>query len=163
MATYCTQADLELAVGGAAVLRDLLDKNNTGSADPNQVTAVLTEATAEVNSAINVAFDITTLVAPYPDALVQWTKRIAAYYAYLQSTSGMAMPENIKESYQAAQQWLDKVAHGDRSLGSTVPPGAEKSMGQVDPNPNVGSTPSNNTTLAQDGGRVTRQTMSGFA
>ena len=157
-----TQAGLEVAVGGAAILRDLLDKNGDGLADADQVQAVLDEATDNILSALAVAIDVTTIQPPYPDVLVKHANRIGAYYAFLQSTSGMAMPENIREAYHDSIAWLDKVARGDRALGTTVPPGTAHALGQVDVNPTVTSSPPNNTAQPTDGGRITRNSMRGF-
>jgi phage gp36-like protein len=159
---YFTQANLEVAVGGANVLRDLLDKNRDGLADADQVSAVIAEATAEVNSAIQVAVDTTTINLPYPDALVYHATRIGAYYAFLNSTSGMAMPENIRAKYDAAMDWLDRVARGDRTIGIAAPLSSAHDVSTVDVNPSLSSSPPNNTTQPTDGTRLTRNTMRGF-
>ena len=145
---YCTQTDLELAVGGAAVLAQLLSKSGTGSADANLVAAVIGRATAEVNSAIQVAIAIDTLNPPYPDALVYVTADIGAYFAYLQGTSGQAMPDSTRQRYDNALRWLDQVARRERTLGVSPKPATDQDVKQVDTNP--------------DGLRVTRGSLAGL-
>jgi phage gp36-like protein len=145
---FCTKANVEVAVGGVPVLVSLLDKNRDGVADADQVDAVLRQATAEVSSAIQIAVSLTALTEPYPDALVFNTARIAAYYAWLQSSSGQAVPQHIRDSHQDALRWLDQVAHGERTLGMAPTPMPTEGVGEVDINPR--------------GDRVTRDSLAGF-
>lgn len=120
MANYCVQADLEVAVGGAAVLVQLLDKDGDGVADATQVAACLARATAEVNSAISIAVDISALDSPYDDTLIYQTASIAAYHAWMQGGEGQVMPDSVRERHANAQDWLSLVATRRRTLGGTT-------------------------------------------
>jgi len=136
---YCTQTDLELAVGGAAALVEQLDKDGDGVADAAFVTAVLNRASAEVSSAVQLAVDLSTLSAPYPDTLVYVTADIASYYAWLEGGQGIAVPGHIRDKYQDALRWLDQVAKRERSLGVMPRSVSEKDVKQIEVNSAGGS------------------------
>lgn len=133
--SYCTSADLAVAVGGSAVLVQLLDKNGDGVADADQITACLNRATSEVNGAIQIAIDVASLAAPYPDELVYRTAEIAAYRAWLQGGDGQTMPEAVLAAYTNAMQWLDRVARRERTLGVIPKPSTSQQVEQIDRNP----------------------------
>lgn len=144
----CTKANVEVAVGGAHILVELLDKDRDGVADPDQVDAVIVQASADVLSAVQVAVALSSLREPYPDVVVFHTARIAAYYAWLNSSSGQAVPPNIRESYEAALRWLDRLTESKRGLGVEPAHVASHGLGLVEVNPR--------------GDRVTRESMEGF-
>lgn len=145
---YCSQSDLENALGGADKLVELLDKDGDGIADTAIVTAILNRASAEVNSAVQVVIDLSNLVAPYPDALIYNTADIGAYYAYLDGTSGQAVPENVKLRYDNAIKWLDQVATRQRTLGIASKPATGLDVQQIDPD--------------ADSTKVSRTSLKGF-
>jgi len=133
---YCTQADVEIAVGGARILVELLDKDSDGVADAAGVSAILARATAEIDSALQVAIDITTITStPYPAALIYAAADIAAYYAYLTGTAQQTIPEPMQARYAAALRWLDQVARRERTLGVTPKPASGQQAEQIDRNP----------------------------
>jgi phage gp36-like protein len=131
---YASQTDLEYAVGGAARLVELLDKDGDGYADLPFVTRILDRATAEVQSAIQVSTDLSTLSTP-PPSLIFATAGIAAYYAYLEGTAGHAVPEAILANHNDALRWLDQVARRERSLGSVPRSTTDQAATQIDPDP----------------------------
>lgn len=147
---YCTQTDLENAVGGSAILVQLLDPLATGTANAARVTAVLDRASAEVASAIQVSTSLSALSAPYPDALIFNTANIAAYYAFLEGTQGQGVPEHIKQRYTNTMEWLDKVANRTRSLGASTKPATDHDVKQIEMNP------------ASNPGQVTRASLKYF-
>lgn len=130
--TYCTQSDLELAVGGASALVQLLDKTGDGVADPAMVAAVLSRAQSEVDSAIQVAVQLP--LVSVPDSLRYVTADIAAYYSYLSGTTGQAVPDPIKARYDNALRWLDQVATRTRALGASTRPTGGQLAEQIDRN-----------------------------
>jgi phage gp36-like protein len=133
---YCSQTDLEFAVGGAATLVQLLDKDGDGYADAGFVSRILSRATGEAKSAVQVACDLTSLEnGPLPDSLVYAVANIAAYYAFLEGTQGQGVPDSIRSNYEDALRWLDQVARRERSLGATPRATTDQSVGQVDPDP----------------------------
>jgi len=84
---YCTATDLEYAVGGAANLIRLLDKNRDHVADADYVTSCLVRATSEIDSALQIRHQL-PLTVPYPEILVTHTAALAAYYAHQYGTDG---------------------------------------------------------------------------
>lgn len=146
---YCTQTDLEYAVGGAPTLVQLLDKDGDGISDAAFVARILNRATAEARSAIEVTTDLTALdLGTIPDSLVFVVANIAAYYAYLEGTQGQGVPDSIRANYDDALRWLDQVARKERSLGAAPRPQTSQVVGVVDIDPlNIG---------------VTRKSLKGF-
>jgi phage gp36-like protein len=133
---YCTQTDLEYAVGGAAILVQLLDKDGDGISDEGYVVRILNRATAEVASAVRISTSLESLeLSSYPDALVYTTANIAAYYAFLEGTSGQGLPQHIRDNYQDSLRWLDQVARRERTLGESPKVTTDLQVRQVDPDP----------------------------
>jgi hypothetical protein len=103
MSPYFSQTDLEYAVGGAATLVQLLDKDGDGVADAQFVARVQARATAEARSAIQVSTDLTVLEGgTLPDSLVYTSANIGAFYAYLEGTQGQGVPDHIRQAYDDA-------------------------------------------------------------
>lgn len=132
---FATQNDLELAIGGVAVIAQLLDKNGDGLADADLVTAVLGRANAEVAAAVGNAIAIASLSAPYPDPLVYHAAQIAAYYAWGQGSSEVVVPDAVKLMHEDSLRFLDQVARRERSLGVATPPASAVQAKQIDPDP----------------------------
>jgi phage gp36-like protein len=133
---YASQTDLEYAVGGAATLVQLLDKDGDGLADAPFVARILDRATGEAKSAVQVTSDLAALENnPLPDALVYAVANIAAYYAYLEGTQGQGVPEAIRANYDDALRWLDQVARKERSLGAVPRTTTDQRVGLIDPDP----------------------------
>lgn len=145
----CTQNDVELAVGGVAVLAQLLDKNGDGLADSDLVTAVIAHASAEGMAAVANQYDPANLVSPYPDILVFATARLAAYYAWTMGSAEIISPEAAAALRDDALRVFDRIASRALSLGiaSTVQPATNQDVKQVDTNP--------------DGTRTTRDSTTG--
>ena len=148
MQAFCSKADLELAVGGAAALVQLLDHDRDQVADQDLVDAAITAAMAEVTSTAQIVVLLRTLAPPYPVVLVRITARIAAYYAWLLGSKGQAMPDDVRQDYQEALRWLDRLAEGKRTLGVDPHPASALGVGLVEVN--------------REGDRITRKSMEGF-
>lgn len=148
---YCTQTDLETAVGGSATLVQLLDRDGDGTADSAVVTSVLDRATAEANSAIQVSVDLSTITSPYPDSLIFATANIGAYYSWLLGSSGQAVPDHIRALYDDALRWLDQVARRERTLGVVPRETTDQLVTQIDRSP-AGSTTNTSATSRDDWG-----------
>lgn len=148
MATYAGQPDLELAVGGASVLKQLLDKDGDGAADAPLVTACLQRADAEADLAIQVVLSLP--LASTPDALRYHCAALGAYYAWTMGAEGQAMPEAILRQKDDAIQFFDQVAKRERTLGVKTKPASDLQVTQVE----------RSTTQKP---RVTFETTKGFA
>jgi hypothetical protein len=146
---WCVQLDLELMLGGAANLIQLTDKDGDGVADAPLVAALLARGNAEASSAVQVQSDLSSFTAPYPTIVINAAAAITAYYTWLQSTSGVAIPDGAKELYQDALRVLDQIAKRERTLATTTQPaGTNQAVKQIDPDPL--------------GNRITRDSMKGF-
>lgn len=73
---YCTQADLERRVGGAAKLVQLADHDGNGAIDAGLVDAAIAEADGEVNRFMNKRFAVP--LNPVPPEVVALSAKIAA-------------------------------------------------------------------------------------
>jgi phage gp36-like protein len=117
---FFTKADLERALGGAQILRQLLDPNRVNTPDADSVNDVIDEASAEMASYIQVAVELAGLVGqPLPRALVLKAADMGAYHAWLRGTAGQGPPDHIVQRYENAKQWAIDVGQRRATLGVT--------------------------------------------
>lgn len=145
---WMTQTELELAVGGAAVLVQLLDKDADGVADTTLVNAILVRANAEVSAAVENQYALSAFSSPYPSLLINAAMGLGAYFAWTYGSSEVALPPGIERLYQDSLRLLDQISKRERSIGATPQPGTNQAVEQIDPDPN--------------GDRVTRTSLRGF-
>lgn len=138
---YATQGDLENALGGAQLLRQLADPNRTGSAQPAIIQDYLDDGAAQVRSAVEIKHDpeaIAQLDTPSLKRLIDANAALSARTAYEKGGQGMAMPEWVRERAERTDRFLDDLAKGFRRLGR-VAGGVSAALGQpaqvVDPDP----------------------------
>lgn len=144
-----TQADLERAVGGAAVLAELLDFDGDGQADSASVDEILAEVDAEANSYIQIRIDISSAQLNTAPLLLMREKACAAYLCYLRGTRGQAMPDAVRQAREDAIRWYEDVGQGRATIGTVVKPASDLQVTQVE-----------RSTEAMP--RVTWNTMKGF-
>jgi phage gp36-like protein len=133
MARFCTQADLERALGGAQQLSQLLSKSGQpGIPDPALVSQVLDMASAEIASYIQVTVNLSTLTEPYPPVLVFKTAEAATFYAWRYGAYGQAVPEGVVQAHDKAIAWAQDVANKRATLGAIDKPGLDQPVGVVD-------------------------------
>jgi phage gp36-like protein len=133
---YCTQADLERAVGGAAQLRQLLDRDGDGYADPDFVAEVLEDGAAECADEVQKQIDLASIVAPYPRILINCNASIAAWWAFTKSSSGRSMPKGIEAAVTFARDQVAAIGRGEKSLGVAPTLTASGGPVQIDIDPN---------------------------
>lgn len=117
---YCTQGDLEVALGGARILRELADPNRTGNPDAGTVQDYLESGAVEVRSAVEIRHDPETIAAMDADSvrrLRDANAALSARIAYEKGGLGMAMPEWVRERADRNDQFLTQLARGERRLG----------------------------------------------
>jgi hypothetical protein len=117
---YCSQGDLEIAVGSAAVLRQLADPNRTGVVQPAIVTDYLESGAAELRSAVEIKHDPETIANLDTDSLRRLrdaNAAISARIAYSKGGLGQAMPDHVREAAERAEKFADQLAIGQRRLG----------------------------------------------
>ena len=98
--------------------------------------------------AVAIAYDLTSLVLPYPDLLVYTAADIAAWYSWTLGSSEIVIPDGAKYMYEEKKALLGQIAAGTRALGILVPLKDQLNIQQVDTNPG--------------GDRVTRDSLKGM-
>lgn len=115
---YCTQTDVQNAVGGATKLAQLSDLDNalSGAVNAAVVTAAIAEASAEMASYIGHRISVNAIAASIPDIVklkaANWAARVLRRNAY----SGQPLQDDIDRE-KMDREWLDGVATGMYSLG----------------------------------------------
>jgi phage gp36-like protein len=115
---YCTQADVQISVGGAIKLAQLSDQDNLlgGAVNVAAVTAAIDEASAEMASYIGHRISVTAIQASIPRVVVNkaaaWAARILRRNAY----NGQPLQDDL-ERERMDREWLMHVADGTISLG----------------------------------------------
>jgi hypothetical protein len=120
VSSFCDASDLEAAVGGAAVLRQLLDLDQDQIADAALVTKALDAGASRITCAIQGVIDPAAITAPYEQSLVDANSIYAAEWAYLFGTGGQAMPTRLEKMVEWANGWLERVRTRQATLGSTL-------------------------------------------
>jgi phage gp36-like protein len=135
VALFFTQADLERAAGGAAVIVKLLDKDEDGVADADHVEAVLVAGSSEIASYIQKTVELSSLTAPYPSALVLKAADCGVFHAWVRGSEGQAVPPNVQALYDAAIRWAVDVGRRQATLGVVPKPGLDPPAKLVDADP----------------------------
>ena len=140
--SYCTQANILDRIDEATLIT-LTDEAGAGEVDDAKVTAAIADADATINAYCQSNY--TLPLSPVPPKITQISVDIALYNLY--SQSDLEMPEIRKDRNKEAIRFLEKVAAGGISLGSTTPAPADTS---------------NSATVASNARIFTREKMSGF-
>ncbi len=128
--TYCTQADVEIAVGGPAKLLQLADQAGTGTLDAAAiavVAAAIVESDAELNSYIGHRYAVP--LSPVPDIVRMKSANWAARVLRRNLFNGQPLADDI-EREGTDIKWLLGVADGTISLG--LEPTPEKASIVID-------------------------------
>lgn len=121
---FCTRADLEEAVGGAATLLQLADFAHTGNALDAGVAARingwLEDGAGEVRSRAEVRHDPETLAALDVTSLrrcIDANACLSGRVAFEKGTSGLAMPDKLAARCERIDAWLVELGAGRVRLG----------------------------------------------
>lgn len=126
-----TKADLERAVGGAHALVQLLDIDGDGVADAASVAEILIEVDAEANSYISPAIDLSDPSIDTAPLLLMREKDCAVYLCWRRGTRWQECPDEVKQAYQDALAWYEKVADRKAGLGNTTRPTSSQPVQQA--------------------------------
>jgi phage gp36-like protein len=132
---FSDQSDLERAVGGAAPLRQLLDKNGDNQPDQDLVEQSLDAGSNELASYIQAAVELESLQRPYPLVLVLKAADASAFYAWRYGAYGQPIPDNIVQAHEAAVRWAQDVGARRATLGVSPKPSLDPPAELVDPDP----------------------------
>ena len=129
---FCQQSDVERAVGGAAQLVQLLDKDADNVADLDLVNQAIDAACNELASYIEPTVAAASLSAPFPLILVLKSADAAAFYAWRFGAYGQAIPDNVLQAHEKAISWAKDV--GAKTATLVVSPKAtlNQPVGVVD-------------------------------
>jgi len=125
------KADLDRALGGADALVQLLDFDNDGVADAASVSEILAEVDAEANSYIGMAIDISDPSVDTAPLLLMREKDCAVYLCWRRGTRWQACPDEVKQAYQDALLWYEKVGRREAGLGNATRPTSSQPVQQV--------------------------------
>lgn len=117
---FCTRADLEIAVGGADVLRQLSDPNRSGQPQESIILRYLEEGASELRTASEVKHDPETLANLDPDSLNRMrtaNTALSARVAYEEGGRGLAMPDYVERRAERAETFIEKLRTGEARLG----------------------------------------------
>jgi phage gp36-like protein len=108
---HCTQADVQIAAGGAERLRQLADWDNSGKPDADVIAAHIAIADAMINSKIEIRHAI-------PQATVETIRWKSAQMTvfYLKKARGMLAEEDFK-THEIDLAWLDGFKGGNTTMG----------------------------------------------
>lgn len=130
-----SQEQLERAVGGAAQLLQLVDRNRIGDLSHTTCQAliveVLDEGHAEVNGYISLAVDLNDEALQTAPLLVRYELAVDVYLIWLKGSGGIAIPEHVQAEYDRVLGELQKIAERRKGLGLTVRPTAGQPVQQV--------------------------------
>lgn len=129
---YFSQSELEEAIGGPAVLVQLLDKDGDGVADAAIVDNVIANACGDLDSAIQVRNSL-PLLPPYPRAVVSNAIKLGIYLAHLKGTGGQGVPPDVRQLFEQVELWMERIVAGSRSLGAVPRATSDRQSGQVTP------------------------------
>lgn len=113
---YCTQSDVETAVGGLIKLAQLSDQDNQlgGAVNVAKVAAAISEACAELDSYIGHRYAVP--LSPVPDIVkmkaTAWSARVLRRNTY----NGQPLQDDLDRE-EIDRKWLEGVAKGTISLG----------------------------------------------
>lgn len=132
MPRFCEQSDVERALGGAAVLVELLDKDGDGVADVDLVEQCMDAGSNELASYIGVTVDTDQLVKPYPLILVLKAADASAFYAWRYGISGQVCPDQTIQAHDGAIRWATDVGLKRATLVMAPKAALDQPVGVVD-------------------------------
>jgi phage gp36-like protein len=124
---YASQADLEIALGGAKKLLQLADYDGTGDLNNANVQANIIDwleaEAATVRSKTEIKHEPETLASLDSGSLRKLrdvNAALSARAAHEKGAGGMQMPPHIAERAQRAEKFLEDLAAGTARLGRAV-------------------------------------------
>lgn len=135
---YCTQDDVQVAVGGLAKLAQLSDQDGLlgGAVDANTVAKAIQHADSAIDSYTGHRFGVPMSPVPFVVASMsaQWAARLLRRWQ--QGNNGMPLQDDIDQE-KTDRAWLKGVGDGTISLGQEPTPGPASTItdktGERDP------------------------------
>jgi len=129
---YCTLADVQMAAGGSARLRELSDWEATGAIDPVIVADAIAEADAAIDEYLHKRHRV-VLQDPVPEGVRRVSAAEAAFV--MRARRGM-LTEADMALHEERMKRLDEIAKGVRTVGvSPLPEKSELIVDNASPRP----------------------------
>ena len=113
---YCDQDDLENQLSEEELI-ELTDDAGSGSVDATVLARAIADADAEIDSYCSIVYSVP--FSTVPDIIRKVSVDISIYNLY--SRRQFVVPEERKDRYERAVQFLADVAKGMASLGGDAP------------------------------------------
>ncbi len=124
---YAVYADLVNRYGATEALA-VADTEGVGAPNMTAVNLAAQNSTDEINSAVQVKYDLTAVVAQNPDIFLEWC--VVLMHGRLAFRPGQAQTDAVKDEVAEVRRQLGLVAKGERKL-AVVPDLPTKGKGVV--------------------------------
>ncbi len=128
---YCSQSDLEAVVGGPKPLAQLLDKDGDGLADPALVAKAIAAGASQLNTAIQVQVEPSSITVPYEQVLIDNNAVLAAEWAHQFGSGGVEVPPWLTQAANRVREWMSLFVDRKRTLGASPQRGSSQLLTQV--------------------------------
>ena len=112
---YASASDLQAKFGNTELLQ-IADYDANGTADPTALDTALTDASAEIDAYLGIAYTL-PLPTPAPPLLVRLCLDLARYALYKDQS-----PENVRKNREDAISLLKRIATGEATIPGLVLP-----------------------------------------
>lgn len=119
---YCTQAQIESAIGSTTVLQ-LTDDAGSGSIDADKVTEAIRDAGQEIDGYVRAHYSV-PLAAPTPAMVNTICIDLAIHRLFRRRRATFGMPEDVMEMYSKRIAQLERINKGTLDLGVEAVPTA---------------------------------------
>jgi phage gp36-like protein len=123
---YCIKADI-LERLDSAILISLTDDSGAGVEDDDVITRAIADADAEIDGYVGSRHSVP--LSPVPAVIRKYSVDISIWNIYTRRTE--ATPE-VKDRYDSAMKFLDRVSKGQISLGADDPEGSPPDSGKIE-------------------------------
>ena len=113
---YCTEDDIKLALE-EAILVELTDDEGTGVIESDRVTRAIADADELIDAYAGMVYSLP--FSSTPNLIRKYSVDISIYNLY--SRRGDSVPENRKDRFDKAMDFLEKLSEGKVKLDATDP------------------------------------------
>lgn len=121
-AAYCTQAQIELAIG-SEVAEQLTDDDGTGAIVAARVAEAIREASQEIDGYVRAHYSV-PLVAPTPAMVNTICIDLVIHRLFRRRRAAFGMPEDVMDQYKLRVKQLERINAGTLDLGEAEAPAA---------------------------------------
>jgi phage gp36-like protein len=119
---YCSQAQIE-ELYGADLIEGLTDDAGAGVADADVITAVIADASREIDGYCRAKYAV-PFTGTIPPMVVTIAIVLSVWRMYRRRTQSFGMPEDVQADYEMRIKQLERINAGTLDLGVEPPPAA---------------------------------------